>query len=150
MDIEGLGPAAVEALVNAGLVKNPADLYHLKAEQVEPLERMGKKSAENLIAAIERSKSQGMARLLFAFGIRQVGQKAAQVLSRQFGSLDRLMAATQEELTAVDDVGAITADYLVHWFENPQSQHLIRALREAGVSFESTEAPVGTLSLIHI
>ena len=144
MDIEGLGPAAVEALVNAGLVKNPADLYHLKAEQVEPLERMGKKSAENLIAAIERSKSQGMARLLFAFGIRQVGQKAAQVLSRQFGSLDRLMAATQEELTAVDDVGAITADYLVHWFENPQSQHLIRALREAGVSFESTEAPVGT------
>lgn len=144
MDIEGLGPAAVEALVNAGLVKNPADLYHLKAEQVEPLERMGKKSAENLIAAIERSKSQGMARLLFAFGIRQVGQKAAQVLSRQFGSLDRLMAATQEELTAVDDVGAITADYLVHWFENPQSQHLIRALREAGVSFDSTEAPVGT------
>ena len=144
MDIEGLGPAAVEALVNAGLVKTPADLYHLKAEQVEPLERMGKKSAENLIAAIERSKSQGMARLLFAFGIRQVGQKAAQVLSRQFGSLDRLMAATQEELTAVDDVGAITADYLVHWFENPQSQHLIRALREAGVSFESTEAPVGT------
>lgn len=74
-----------------GLVKTPADLYHLKAEQVEPLERMGKKSAENLIAAIERSKSQGMARLLFAFGIRQVGQKAAQVLSRQFGSLDRLM-----------------------------------------------------------
>ena len=144
MDIEGLGPAAVEALVNAGLVKTPADLYHLKAEQVEPLERMGKKSAENLIAAIGRSKSQGMARLLFAFGIRQVGQKAAQVLSRQFGSLDRLMAATQEELTAVDDVGAITADYLVHWFENPQSQHLIRALREAGVSFESTEAPVGT------
>lgn len=144
MDIEGLGPAAVEALVNAGLVKTPADLYHLKAEQVEPLERMGKKSAENLIDAIERSKSQGMARLLFAFGIRQVGQKAAQVLSRQFGSLDRLMAATQEELTAVDDVGAITADYLVHWFENPQSQHLIRALREAGVSFESTEAPVGT------
>lgn len=144
MDIEGLGPAAVEALVNAGLVKTPADLYHLKAEQVEPLERMGKKSAENLISAIERSKSQGMARLLFAFGIRQVGQKAAQVLSRQFGSLDRLMAATQEELTAVDDVGAITADYLVHWFENPQSQHLIRALREAGVSFESTEAPVGT------
>ena len=144
MDIEGLGPAAVEALVNAGLVKTPADLYHLKAEQVEPLERMGKKSAENLIAAIERSKSQGMARLLFAFGIRQVGQKAAQVLSRQFGSLDRLMAATQEELTAVDDVGAITADYPVHWYDNPQSQHLIRALREAGESIESTEAPVGT------
>ncbi len=144
MDIEGLGPAAVEALVNAGLVKTPADLYHLRAEQVEPLERMGKKSAENLIAAIERSKSRGMARLLFAFGIRQVGQKAAQVLARQFGTLDQLMEATQEELTAVNDVGAITADYLVHWFASPQAQHLIRALREAGVSFESAETPVGT------
>ena len=143
MDIEGLGPAAVEALVNAGLVKTPADLYRLKASDVEGLERMGKKSAENLIAAIERSKSQGMARLLFAFGIRQVGQKAAQVLSRQFGSLDKLMEATQEELTQVNDVGGITADYLVNWFQNPQSRHLIESLRQAGVSFESTEAPVG-------
>lgn len=143
MDIEGLGPAAVEALVNAGLVKTPADLYQLKASDVEGLERMGKKSAENLMAAIERSKSQGMARLLFAFGIRQVGQKAAQVLARQFGSLDKLMAATQEELTQVNDVGGITADYLVNWFQNPQSKHLIESLRQAGVSFESTEAPVG-------
>lgn len=143
MDIEGLGPAAVEALVNAGLVKTPADLYQLKASDVEGLERMGKKSAENLIAAIERSKSQGMARLLFAFGIRQVGQKAAQVLARQFGSLDKLMEASQEELTQVNDVGGITADYLVNWFQNPQSRHLIESLRQAGVSFESTEAPVG-------
>ena len=143
MDIEGLGPAAVEALVNAGLVKTPADLYQLKASDVEGLERMGKKSAENLIAAIERSKAQGMARLLFAFGIRQVGQKAAQVLARQFGSLDKLMEATQEELTQVNDVGGITADYLVNWFQNPQSKHLIESLRQAGVSFESTEAPVG-------
>ena len=143
MDIEGLGPAAVEALVNAGLVKTPADLYRLNASDVEGLDRMGKKSAENLMAAIERSKSQGMARLLFAFGIRQVGQKAAQVLSRQFGSLDKLMEATQEELTQVNDVGGITADYLVNWFQNPQSRHLIESLRQAGVSFESTEAPVG-------
>ncbi len=143
MDIEGLGPAAVEALVNAGLVKTPADLYRLNASDVEGLERMGKKSAQNLMAAIEHSKSQGMARLLFAFGIRQVGQKAAQVLSRQFGSLDNLMEATQEELTQVNDVGGITADYLVNWFQNPQSRHLIESLRQAGVSFESTEAPVG-------
>ena len=143
MDIEGLGPAAVEALVNAGLVKTPADLYRLNASDVEGLERMGKKSADNLMAAIEHSKSQGMARLLFAFGIRQVGQKAAQVLARQFGSLDRLMEATQEELTQVNDVGAITADYLVNWFQNPQSRHLIECLRQAGVSFESTETPVG-------
>lgn len=143
MDIEGLGPAAVEALVNAGLVKTPADLYQLNASDVEGLERMGKKSAQNLVEAIEHSKSQGMARLLFAFGIRQVGQKAAQVLARQFGSLDRLMEATQEELTQVNDVGGITADYLVNWFQNPQSRHLIESLRQAGVSFESTEAPVG-------
>lgn len=143
MDIEGLGPAAVESLVNAGLVKTPADLYQLNASDVEELERMGKKSAQNLVEAIEHSKSQGMARLLFAFGIRQVGQKAAQVLARQFGSLDRLMEATQEELTQVNDVGGITADYLVNWFQNPQSRHLIESLRQAGVSFESTEAPVG-------
>ena len=143
MDIDGLGPAVVEGLVNAGLVKTPADLYSLQPGEVELLERMGKKSAENLIAAIEASKSRGLARLLYAFGIRQVGQKAAQVLARQFGTLDALMAATQEELTQVNDVGAITADYLVSWFRDPQSHHLIEALRAAGVSFESTEAPVG-------
>lgn len=143
MDIEGLGPAVVAALVNAGLVKTPADLYSLQASDVEGLERMGKKSAENLVRAIASSKARGLARLLYAFGIRQVGQKAAQVLARQFGTLDKLMDAAQEELTGVDDVGAITADYLVSWFANPQSQHLIHALREAGVCFESTEAPVG-------
>ena len=143
MDIEGLGPAVVAALVNAGLVKTPADLYSLQAPDVEGLERMGKKSAENLVKAIASSKARGLARLLYAFGIRQVGQKAAQVLARQFGTLDKLMEATQEELTGVNDVGAITADYLVSWFANPQSRHLIRALREAGVCFESTETPVG-------
>ena len=143
MDIEGLGPAAVENLVGAGLIKTPADLYRLKVDDLVGLDRMGQKSAENLVASIEKSKSQGMARLLYAFGIRQVGQKAAQVLARQFGSLDRLMTATQEELTQVSDVGGITADYLVSWFTDPQSRHLLNALRTAGVSFESTEAPVG-------
>lgn len=143
MDIEGLGPAAVENLVSAGLIKTPADLYRLKVDDLVGLDRMGQKSAENLVASIEKSKSQGMARLLYAFGIRQVGQKAAQVLARQFGSLDRLMTATQEELTQVSDVGGITADYLVSWFADPQSRHLLNALRTAGVSFESTETPVG-------
>ena len=143
MDIEGLGPAVVEALVGAGLVKGPGDLYSLTAAQVEPLERMGKKSAENLMAAIEKSKSAGLGRLLFAFGIRQVGQKAGKVLAARFGTLDALMAATQEELIAVPDIGGITAQSLLDWFASDQSRHLIDALREAGVSFTSTEAPVG-------
>lgn len=143
MDIEGLGPAVVESLVGAGLVKGPGDLYQLQAGDVELLERMGKKSAENLMAAIEKSKSAGLGRLLFAFGIRQVGQKAGKVLAARFGTLDALMAATEEELTAVPDIGGITAKSLLDWFANDQSQHLIRTLREAGVSFDSTEAPVG-------
>ena len=143
MDIEHLGPAVVEALVGAGLVKGPGDLYHLKAEDVEQLERMGKKSAENLIAAIEKSKSAGLGRLLFAFGIRQVGQKAGKVLAARFGTLDALMAADAETLTAVPDIGAITARSLLEWFRSPQSIHLIETLRAAGVSFQSTEAPAG-------
>ena len=143
MDIDGLGPAVIEALVNAELVKTPADLYALQPGDVELLDRMGKRSAENLIAAIDRSRSRGLARLLYAFGIRQVGQKAAQVLARQFGTLDRLMQCTREELTQVNDVGAITADYLVSWFEDSQSRSLIEHLRNAGVGFDSTEAPVG-------
>lgn len=143
MDIEGLGPAVVESLVGAGLVKGPGDLYQLHAGDVELLERMGKKSAENLMAAIEKSKSAGLGRLLFAFGIRQVGQKAGKVLAARFGTLDALMAATEEDLTAVPDIGGITAKSLLDWFSNDQSQHLIRTLREAGVSFDSTEAPVG-------
>ncbi len=143
MDIEGLGPAVVESLVGAGLVKGPGDLYSLTAEQVAPLERMGKKSAENLMAAIEKSKSAGLGRLLFAFGIRQVGQKAGKVLAARFGTLDALMAASQEELTAVPDIGAITAQSLLDWFASDQSRHLIEALRQAGVSFDSIEEPVG-------
>ena len=141
MDIEGLGEAVVEALVNAELIRTPGDLYFLKAEEVAQLERMGKKSAENLIAAIEKSKGQDLSRLLFAFGIRQVGSKAGKVLAAKFGSLDALCAATEEELTAVEDVGEITARSLREWLESPQSQHLIERLREAGVNFQSTLAP---------
>ena len=143
MDIEGLGPAVVESLVNAGLVRGPGDLYHLRGEDVEQLDRMGKKSAENLLAAIENSKANDLSRLLFAFGIRQVGQKAAKVLAARFGSLDALMAAGEEELTAVPDIGGITAKSLIDWFRSPQSQHLIQTLREAGVNLESHEAPPG-------
>ncbi len=98
---------------------------------------MGKISAENLLAAVEKSKENDLYRLIFAFGIRQVGVKAAKVLAAHFGTLDALMAATEEELTQVRDVGAITAGNLRRWFAAPQSQHLIARLREAGVNFVS-------------
>lgn len=143
MDIEGLGPAVVTALVNATLVKTPADLYRLEAEQVSVLERMGKKSAENLIAAIEKSKGNDLSRLLFAFGIRQVGQKAGKVLASRFGSMDALLAATEEDFTAVPDIGGITARSLFDWLHSPQSGHLIASLRDAGVNMVSTEPPPG-------
>lgn len=139
MDIDGLGIAVVENLVNAGLVRTPGDLYFLKAEEVAALDRMGQKSAENLLAAIERSKSQDLSRLLFAFGIRQVGQKAGKILAQRFGSLDNLQAATLEELTAVDDIGAITAQNILDWFQSPQSQHLIQRLKEAGVNMQAEQ-----------
>ena len=143
MDIEGLGPAVVRALVENGLIHTPGDLYQLKAEEVAQLERMGETSAKKLIAAIEKSKEQDLARLINAFGIRQVGTKGAQVLARQFRTLDALMAAGEEELTEIPDIGGITARCLTEWFQNPQSQHLIETLRAAGVNFESHQAETG-------
>ncbi|MDR3984081.1 MAG: NAD-dependent DNA ligase LigA [Dysosmobacter sp.] len=143
MDIEGLGPAVVQQLVDSGLVRNAADLYSLHAADVAKLDRMGEKSAENLIRAIEDSKANDLAKLLYGLGIRQVGAKAAQVLSAHFGSLDVLAAATEEELTAVGDVGPITARYVVEYLAADQSKDLIRRLREAGVNLESTAQPVG-------
>ena len=139
MDIEGLGISVCESLINSGLVNSPAELYYLDPQSVATLDRMGKKSAENLINAINKSKSAGLARLLCAFGIRQVGQKAAKTLAAHFKTLDNLMDATELELMSVNDVGAITAGFIKEWFELPQSQHQIKLLREAGVSFESTE-----------
>lgn len=143
MDIDGLGPAVIEALVQAGLVKTAADLYSLKQDEVAQLERMGQKSAENLLSAIERSKGNDLSKLLYAFGIRQVGQKAAKVLAARFGSLEVLAQAGVEELTAIDDIGPITAQYLTQWFASPQSQHLMHSLTQAGVNTLSTAAPVG-------
>ena len=143
MDIEGLGPAVVEALVNAGMVKTPADLYRLDRDQVAKLDRMGKKSADNLLAAIEKSKGNDLSKLLFAFGIRQVGQKAGKILAARFGCSDALAQATEEELTDIDDIGGITAKYLTEWFAAPQSRHLIASLKEAGVNMDSQTAPMG-------
>ena len=139
MDIDGLGISVCESLINNGLVSSAADLYYLEKDKVAQLERMGDKSAANLMTAIENSKSAGLARLLCAFGIRQVGQKAAKVLAAHFTDLDTLMAAKTEELTAIPDIGGITADFITEWFSLPQSMHLIGRLRAAGVDFTSHE-----------
>lgn len=139
MDIEGLGIAVCESLINAGLVRSAADLYTLDRASVAALDRMGETSAGNLLSAIEKSKEAGLARLLCAFGIRQVGQKAAKVLAGSFPDLDSLMEADEEQLMAIPDIGGITANFIVEWFSNPQSQHLIGKLREAGVDFSSHE-----------
>ena len=139
MDIEGLGISVCESLINNGLVSSAADLYYLDPEKVAGLERMGKKSAANLMAAIENSKSAGLARLLCAFGIRQVGQKAAKVLAAHYNDLDELMLADADSLTQIPDIGNITAGFITEWFSLEQSKHLISKLREAGLDFTSHE-----------
>ena len=138
MDIEGLGPAVIQQLVESGLVRNPADLYSLRASDVAKLDRMGEKSSENLIRAIENSKTNDLGKLIFGLGIRQVGEKAAKVLAGHFKTMDALMAASEEELTEIDDVGGITAQCIVEYLAQPQSRDLIRRLREAGVNMENT------------
>ena len=141
MDVEGVGPAVISQLIDRGLVKSPADLYDLTADQLAGLDRMGEKSASNALQAIDASRGRGLERLLYALGIRQVGQKAGKILAARFGTFDALAQATLEELTAIDDIGGITAAYIREWLENPQSQHLIHRLKEAGVCMESTETP---------
>ena len=143
MDIEGLGPAIVALLLENGHIHSSADLYFLQQEDVAALERMGDKSAGNLMEHIEQSKGRDLSRLLFAFGIRHVGQKAAQSLARAFGTLDKILSASEEELTAVEDIGAITARSLLSWLALPQSQRLIERLRQAGVNETSHLAPAG-------
>lgn len=134
MDIDGVGPAVLQQLIEAKLVSNPADLYDLRAEHLAGLERMGKKSAQNAVNAIARSKENDLWRLIFALGIRQVGAKAAKVLAAHFGSMDALRRATAEELTGIDDVGAITADYIIRWMQSSQAADLLERLKNAGVN----------------
>ncbi len=136
MDIEGLGPAVASQLVENGLVRSLADLYGLTVEQLQGLERMGPKSAENLIRAIEASKKRPLARLLFGLGIRHVGEGVARDLAEHFGSLDRLKTATVEELTAVRGLGEKIARSVVAYFADPQVQEMLERLRRAGVNLE--------------
>jgi len=137
MDIEGLGPALVEQLVDRGLVKDVADLYTLKAEDVAKLERMGKKSAENLVRAIERSKRRDLSRLITALGIRHVGAHAGEVLAARFGNMERLAAATVDELLSVEEIGEITAKSIADFFARGETQKVMQKLREAGVNMRS-------------
>ena len=137
MDIDGVGPAVLQQLIEAKLVANPADLYDLTAEQLKKLERMGAKSAQNAVEAIAKSKENDLWRLIYALGIRQVGEKAAKVLAAHFGSMDALRRATAEELTQIDDVGAVTADYITRWMQSEQSADLLERLKNAGLNMES-------------
>lgn len=133
MNIEGLGPAVISQLIAAGLIKDAADLYYLERGELLKLERMGEKSADNLLAAIEQSKHNSLAQLIFALGIRHVGQRAARILARQFGSLERLQAATYEELTGIPEIGSKIAESVCNFFAQEQNRVVLEKLKRAGV-----------------
>ena len=139
MDIEGLGERVAELLVSEGLIKDAADIYLLTAEDIAPLERMGQKSAENLIAAIEHSKQNDLSRLIFALGIQHIGQKAAKLLAAHFGSLPALMEASAEDIAAIEGFGEIMAQSAADYFALPQSRALIGRLIGYGLNTESKE-----------
>ena len=144
MDIDGLGSAIVESLISQKLIKSPADIYYLTLEEISGLWKSGTTAAKKLLAAIEASKQQDLSRLIYALGIRQVGVKTGKSLAAAFGSMDALMDASLEALTAVPDIGEITAQSIYEWFRQDQSQHLIRRLREAGLNFESKRVVTDT------
>ena len=144
MDIEGLGSAIVDSLIEKGTIRSPADIYYLTMDELSGLWKSGTKAAQKLLDAIAASKSQDVSRLIFALGIRQVGAKTGKSLAAAFGSLDKLMEATLEELTQVPDIGEVTAESICEWFAQPQSRHMVRRLKEAGVTFESKRVVTDT------
>ena len=144
MDIEGLGSSIVDALIEKGLVKSPADIYYLTVAEMKSLWQKGSTAAKKLYDAIQASKEQDLSRLIYALGIRQVGAKTGKVLATHFGNMDALMNASVEELTQVSDVGAVTARNISDWFAQPQSRSQIERLRDAGVNFESKRALTDT------
>ena len=145
MNIDGLGPQVVELLLFAGKIKDIADLYSLKVEDIEDLDRMGRKSAENLVSAIETSKSRGLERLLFALGIRQVGEVAAEEIAGKMRTLDNLFSATFEDFAAIKDIGTITATALVEFFADPSTRELCDRLSMLGVKTEAVGEERGEL-----
>jgi DNA ligase (NAD+) len=145
MNIDGLGPQIVELLLENKLIADVADLYSLKAEQIETLERMGAKSAQNLVFAIDASKSAGLARLIYALGIRNVGEVAAAALADRFGTLDELTIASAEQIAELEDFGQITAECVVNFFSHPQNVALCQRLKDAGLVTVNTNEPKGEL-----
>lgn len=139
MNIEGLGPKQVLLLIESGRISDAADLYSLTEEDLVGLERMGKKSAQNLLRSIESSKSAGLARLLYALGIRQVGEVAAADIAAHFGSLDACAAASAEDFAALSDIGEVTSRNLAEYFADPASRAFTDKLRAAGVSTEAAQ-----------
>ncbi len=140
MDIEGLGPAVLEQLLAQELVKSPADLYRLTVSQLMTLERMGEKSSQNLVDAIAKTKENDLYRLIFALGIRHIGQKAAKLLTGRFRNVDELFAASQEEIASIEGFGGIMAESVAEFFAQPGTARLIGELRDAGVNLESRAA----------
>jgi len=133
MDIEGLGPKQIRQLLGENLVKSPVDLYHLKEEQIEQLERFAEKSAKNLIESIQKSKNRELYRLIFALGIRHVGESTAKLLANRFASIKNLKKASYEELIDIEGIGPEIAESIVNFFENPQNQELLQKLFDSGM-----------------
>ena len=146
MDIEGIGPALIEQLVDKKVIKDYADIYSLKFDDLVPLERMGEKSAQNLINAIEESKVRDLNCLICALGIQNIGTHAAEVLSKHFGTLDKLMDASVEELDEIFEIGEITAKSIVDFFSNSHTQDVINKLKAAGVNLKATHNETDTVS----
>ena len=139
MDIDGMGPSVLSALVESGLIHSQPDIYSLGINDIASIERMGQKSAQNLISAIEGSKSAGLSRLIYALGIRNVGQKTADVLAQRFKTLDAVMEASLDEISAIDGFGKVMAESIVSYFSLPQSKKLVERLKAYGVSMQEEE-----------
>ncbi len=148
MDIEGFGPAIIEQLVDKKIIGNYADIYSLKFDDLEPLERMGEKSARNLLGAIGKSKGRDLRCLICALGIQNIGTHAADILSKHFGTLDRLMDASVEELDEIFEIGEITAKGVVDFFSNSHTQDVIKKLKAAGVNLSAIRKEAKTASNI--
>lgn len=142
MDIDGMGPAVLTMLTERGIIKSQADIYSVKPEDIFSAERMGEKSAANLMASIEKSKGAGLSRLLYALGIRNIGQKAADTLAQHFGNIDAVMSASAEDICAIDGFGEVMANSVTEYFSLPQSRKLIEKLREHGVAMQAEKKTV--------
>jgi DNA ligase (NAD+) len=144
MNIEGMGDALVTQLTDRGLVKNVADIYKLTKDDLLNLERMGDKSAQNVLDEIEASKKLPLERVIFGLGIRFVGERTAQFLAEHFGSMDTLMNAAPEELEAVNEVGPRIAESILEFLAEPRNRDLVKRLREAGLTFTGKKRERGT------